>query len=723
MQIIEVIPLTKIPLPNIQILTYFTNKVNVFWGSLVMAPLGNRKIPAIVINSRSLEDEKMNIRKADFQLSPIKEVLSAKPVISPEQLKLAMWMHEYYYESLGLVMKIILPNNIALNLKSQILNPKQIQNPKSPAFSAHLANSAGKQIPKLLQSDIKNSIEYFQKEIEKTLEEKKQILILAPEINILDYLQKNITQYFNIGFPKPYIEVLTSKVPQKRSLEIWRKTAAGKIKIIFGTRKALFLPFRNLGLIILTEEHNPHYKSGNRHPKYHSHKTAAKLAELFNAKIIMQSETPSMEMKFQILNPTSQITNKSEIQNSKYNLKSKFQNLNSEIIDMREEMKAKNYSIFSRKLLEELKKSIEKKEKIILFINRRGEASAILCRDCGYIVKCGNCETPMVTHVKSQILNPKSQINSKFPAQGWSASDGQIPPKQSADSTNAMEQANSKQLFCHHCGDKKNTPDFCPNCRGHRIKFLGGGTEKAEEELRKIFPEQKILRLDSDTAKTKKTKKDILKNFNETGDILVGTQIMASSDISTADLLGIINSDAMLNMPDFRSGERTLQMIISLLGKVKNNRKVIYQTYSPDHYAIKYALQNDYENFYKEELKLRKLFNYPPFSQIIKLAFSHKNKQVAEQEAKRLYEKLAVYKSQNDEQKNITTHTQHTYKPEIIDMSSVIGPVPAFIPKRKDKYLWNIILKIPPENQESKNKILQLIPPNWEIDVDPENLL
>ena len=660
MRIVEIIPLTKIPLPNPQILTYFTNKVNVKRGGLVMAPLGKRKTPAIVINSRLLENEKMSIRKADFQLSPIKEVLSAKPVISQEQLELAFWMHEYYYEPLGLILKSMLPRNIDSNYKLQITNYKKISN--TPVSAKTITD---KQIPKLLQSNIQNSIAYFQKGIEKTIKRKKQVLILAPEINILDRLQKKfrtIPRIISRGSAS-----VTSRITQKQFQEIWQKTAQGKIKIIFGTRKALFLPFRALGLVILAEEHNPHYKSWDQHPKYHARETAKKLAESHNAKIIMQSETPSIETKFK--NQKSKC--KTTVQNAKLRHDYK-------IVDMRNEMKAKNYSIFSRELLEKLKKSVEKKEKIILFINRRGEASAILCRDCGHIVKCKNCEAPMVMHSACN-LKPKTY-----------------------------------NLTCHHCGYKENAPNFCPNCRGHRIKFMGGGTEKVEEELRKIFPGQKISRLDSDTAKTEKIKKDIIKKFNETNGILIGTQLMASSDVSKADFLGIINSDAMLNMPDFRSGERIFQTIISLLGKIKNNGKVIYQTYSPDHYAIKYALKNDYENFYKEELKLRKLFNYPPFSQIIKLTFSHKNKQIAEQEAKRLYEKLSTIN---------------------YPLSTIIGPAPAFIPKKRGKYGWHIIIKINSEIQntphqnirfgtgQAKYKILQLVPSNWEIDVDPESLL
>ncbi len=730
MRIIETIPLTKIPLPNTQILTYFTNKVSIKQGSLVMAPLGKRKTPAIVINSRLLEDEKMSIRKADFQLSPIKEILSAKPVISPKQLELAFWIHNYYYESLGLILKSMLPHNIDSNYKLQITNYKKISISKFQILSLR---EMSRRDTNLLQSDIKNGIHYFQKEIEKTLEKKRQILILAPEINILDYLQKELTPLIS-PIAKRETATITSRVSPKQFQEIWKKTAQGKIKIIFGARKALFLPFRDLGLIILTEEHNPHYKSWDQHPKYHARETAKKLAELHNAKMIMQSETPSIENNFSSHLSAGMAHGRSTEGRQFFSFQNgfKFQVPNSKIIDMREEMKAKNYSIFSRELLEELKKYVGKKvspreisrgqclptgkdKKIILFINRRGEASAILCRDCGHIIKCKNCETPMVLHSLPR------------PVHGSLV---RVTPRPSVDGRGVTDNTtiNKKQqsLLCHCCGYKKNAPDFCPNCHGHRIKFLGGGTEKVEEELQKIFPEQKILRLDSDTAKTEKMKKDIIKNFNENNGILIGTQLMTSSDISETDFLGIINSDSMLNMPDFRSGERTFQIIISLLQKVKNDGKILYQTYSPDHYAIKYALQNDYKNFYKEELKLRKLFNYPPFSQIIKLTFSHKNKQIAEQEAKRLYEKLTIYGSQSpktDEQKTTATNTQHTYKSENVGILSTIGPAPAFIPKKRGGYNWHIIIKIPPENQESKNKILRLIPSNWEIDVDPESLL
>lgn len=659
MRLISVIPITKIPLPLPQTLSYFSSAKNLKIGSLVSVPVGKRKAPGIVIGQKNIEDEKINIKKADFQLRPIDKVLNPNPVISKNQLALALWMHEYYYEPLGLVLKTILPTSQPKTYNLKPISYKK--HPSSPRLRRTDKNT------NLLQSNLEDGIDYFKKEIEKTIKNKRQILILVPDINTLNNLQKNI----RIDLSNQYKSVsITSKTPQKLFQKSWQEISQNKIQITLGTRKSLFVPFQNLGLIILAEEHSSNYKSWRQHPKYHTREVAIKLAELHNAKLIMQSTTPNVETKSQITNYKSQTNFKSQISNPEHAI-------NHKIIDMKKELKSGNYSIFSNVLLDEIKKTIKKNGKIALFINRRGESTVVMCRDCSHIIKCKNCEVPMVFH-QTYNLQPKTY-----------------------------------NLICHHCSYKEKAPDLCPKCSGHRIKFFGTGTQKVERELQKILPNTHILRLDSDTAKNDKDKKEIIEKFTSKNTILIGTQLINTVELPKLDLIGIINIETMLNMPDFHSSEKTFQIITSLLNKLRNRGKIMLQTYSPDNYAIKYGLKNDYTKFYEEEIKIRKLFSYPPFSQIIKLSFAHRNKLMASQEAKRLHTKLITY--------NLELAALGEPRPWR-ETYNIIGPAPAFISRKGGQYVWNIIVKT--ENKpEIRNQLLKLIPSNWEVEVDPETLL
>ncbi len=656
-KIFNIIPVTKIPLPLPQTLSYFSSAKNLKIGGLVSVPIGKRKSLGIVMSKTKIEEAKMNIKTAGYQMKPIDKIVNPNPVVSLQQLKLAVWMHKYYHEPLGLIIKGMAP------VITSHLSPHTSQSttPKNPK-------------PTLLKLDLENCLKKITKEIKKTIALKKQILILAPDKNTLNRLKENL-DLANCGESTS----ITGSTSKKKFEKIWEDIVSGKIQVILGTRKALFLPYKNLGLVFLTQEHSPHYKSWNQHPKYHTRDVAIKLAKSHGAKIIMQSETPSVEASWNLdrtFAPTKTTTNESHNNNIKIR-DSRFEIPNSSIIDMRIEIKNTNYSIFSLTLLGYLKKAIEKKEKIILFINRRGESSAILCRSCGYIVKCKNCDVPMAYH---------STYNSKLI---------------------------THNLTCHHCNYKTPAPNRCPQCNGFKIKFLGAGTQKVVEEIKKISPETKTIILDSDTAKTDKAKREIIDKFQTTHDILVGTQSITSLELPKVNLIGVVSSDAMVNMPSFRSSERTFQTIFDLINKLEKGGKIVYQTYSPEHHAIKMGLAKNYKKFYEQEIIFRKMFNYPPFAKLIKLTFSHRSKQLAEQEARSLHTKLMTHTQQ------ITTNDQFKIQ--------VIGPAPAFIPRQRGKYIFHIIMKITSceskETNSATKKILRFVPSNWSVDVDPESLL
>ena len=595
MRLIDVIPLTKIPHTQAQVLSYFFN-ADLASGSLVLIPLGKRKETGVVLASRAID--KMQIKKADFSLRNIIRVITPKPALTNRQIELALYLGRYYLASPGIFLKMALPAQYS---------------------SSRTAERVEKRNKKISQK-----------------------LILTPTIISAERIAA--------GHKKPAL--WHSDLAAKQKDEIWQKIKSGQAQTIIGTRSAAFLPFINLKEIIVEDAKNSGHRSWDMFPHYESIIVAQKLAELFNAKLISKShDVAHREIK------------------------------ETDIIDMREELKAKNFYVFSFALEDAIKKALAQKKQVILFANRRGAANFILCRDCGHVINCPDCEVPMAFH----LINGQAQ------------------------------------LFCHHCGRKDTPPGRCPACHDYRIKTVGSGTQKIETEAQRFFPDAKIARLDSDLAPKPNQQQKIIAKFKEKEiDILITTQIIFSwaeeiKSISPA-LVAMLSADTLLYLPDFRSGERTWQIITvlrQLLGKSNDDqKKFIIQTYNPDNSAIKYAAQNNWTNFWQEEIETRQALNYPPFSQIVKLTFRHRDGKKAGQEAKILTAKL-----------------QQANKDEKIEISSAL---PAFVPRERGKFVWNIIIKFSVDNQkpvisnaflQHRNLLLQYVPQNWEIDIDPENLL
>jgi len=604
MKIIDIIPVTKIPLAQPQILSYFS-LTNLPAGALVEIPLGRRKEIGVVFDSHKAADLKMEIKKAGYELRPIAKIISGQPILTSQQIKLALWLGQYYFCSPGIFLKMMMP-------------PKwQIANGKS----------------QMAKSKIKS-----------------QKLTLAPTVaqveNLTNKNQKAVTWH--------------SGLAKKQLNEIWWKVQSGQAQTIVGTRSAVFLPFQNLKEIIIEEKTNPAHRSWDMFPHYRVHEVAQKLSEIFGAKLILKSEIPSVDSYY--LNPQLKINS--------YKQKT-------DIIDMRSEIKSSNFSIFSRALQETIKKALEQKKQIIIFINRRGTANFVLCRDCGYVSKCSNCDAPLSYH----LMNGKPM------------------------------------LLCHRCGYKDTPADLCPQCQSHRIKTVGVGTQKVELEAKKLFSQAKISRLDSDAAPTPEVQQKIIEGFvKKEIDILVATQIIFSwldkIKSTSGASVAIISADTLLHLPDFHSGERTFQTIALLKNLSRLTEKFIIQTYNPENPVINFAAKDEWQSFYQDEIEARKLLSYPPFSQIVKLTFRHKDPKKSGQEAKILAAKL-----------------KQANKNKEIEVSDAL---PAFISKEKGKYVWNIIIKFPITNDQLKtsseflrrrNSLLQYVPSNWNIDVDPESLL
>jgi len=641
MRLIDVIPVTRIPHTQTQILSYFFNS-DLTPGSLVLIPLGKRKEMGVVLASRDID--KMQIKKADFSLRNITQVITKKPVLTSQQIELALFLGQYYFASPGLFIKMCLPKK--LNQKLQLSSPNKTQDPKS------------------------------------------QKLILAPTIvsakKIATANKKSTLQH--------------SDLTAKQKDEIWWKVKKGQAQMIIGTRSAAFLPFCNLKEIIIEDEKNSGHRSWDMFPYYESITVAKKLAEIFNCKLALKN----------FCHPDPANAGSGSKKDSSPLDKLETQNDNIKIIDMREELKAKNFYVFSFALEDAIKEALAQKKQVILFANRRGAANFILCRDCGHVINCPDCEVPMALH----LINGQAQ------------------------------------LFCHRCGHKDTPPGRCPKCHSLRIKTVGSGTQKIESEAQRFFPEAKIARLDSDLAPKPTQQQKTIESFKAKEiDILITTQIAFSwlAELASAkpNVVAILSADTLLHLPDFRSGERTFQTITTLRqlldchldpafagsrskkdyssrqSGAHNDKSFIIQTYNPNNSAIKYAAQNDWPAFWQEEIETRQALSYPPFSQIVKLTFRHRDSKKVGQEAKILAAKL-----------------QQTNKDEKIEISSAL---PAFTPRERGKFVWNIILKfkLPPvvaptpqlrgknlnEFLHWRNSLLRYVPQNWEINIDPENLL
>jgi len=484
----------------------------------------------------------------------------------------------------------------------------------------------------------------------------KRGIALVPEIA----LTPQTIERFSARFPGR-VAVLHSQLSLGEQFDEWQRIRKGEVDVVVGPRSALFAPQPDLGLIIIDEEHEWTYKQSEQSPRYHARDAAIKLAELTGAVVVMGSATPSVETYYKGNRGDYQLLQLPErvvpIENAPL--------LEVKIVDMREELKAGNRNMFSGQLKQAIEKILIHKEQAILFLNRRGSATSIECRNCGFVIKCKRCDIPMTYHL------------------------------------------NSDSLICHRCNNKMRPPQVCPNCNSQRIRYMGIGTEKLNEEVQSMFPHARLLRWDSDVTQATGSHRDILNKFrNYEADILIGTQMVVKGlDLPLVTLVGVVIADTSLNLPDFRAGERTFQLLCQVAGRAGRGQsagQVIIQTYNPEHYAIQTAAKHDYKSFYDMEIQYRRQFREPPFTQLAALTFVHTNDNRCREEA----EKMAKHIGEERDSKGI---------PDL----SIIGPAPAFMHRLRGRYHWQIILR-GSNLSEFLNNIT--FPQGWMIDVDPIGL-
>ena len=499
--------------------------------------------------------------------------------------------------------------------------------------------------------------EIYLRALAQTIAMGKRGICLIPEIA----LTPQTVERFANRFPGR-VAVLHSGLSLGEQFDEWQRIKEGRCDVVIGPRSALFAPQPDLGLIVIDEEHEWTYKQEDKSPRYHARDVALKLAELNGATAILGSATPDIASfhkaqigEYQLIELKERITPRGYSPLPKVNT-----------VDLKEELKAGNTSLFSRSLLAAMKESLERGEQIILFLNRRGTATFIQCRNCGFVFRCPRCSVALTYH--------------------------------------SVE----KKLICHRCRYSIPVPHTCLQCFSQRLKFLGIGTQRIEDEVRHLFPQAKLLRWDRDVVTKRYAHEELLKSFRDhKADILIGTQMIAKGlDLPQVTLAGIINADAGLNFPDFRAGERTFQLLCQVAGRAGRGvkaGKVIIQTYSPENYAIQAAARHDYVSFYNQEINYRREYNYPPFSQFIRLVYTHTNNELCRKEAEKTSHLIFSEKEKKD-----------------IPSLSLIGPVPAFASRVRGRYRWQLILR-GHDLVQALSRIT--LPQGWTVDVDPVGII
>lgn len=499
--------------------------------------------------------------------------------------------------------------------------------------------------------------EVYIKTIEKIIHSGKKAIMLVPEIS----LTPQMLSIFQKRFPGK-VAVIHSRLSVGERFDEWHKIYDGQADIVIGARSAIFAPLKDLGLIIVDEEHESSYKQAE-HPYYDARTAAIFRARIQNAALIFGSATPSVESYYR--------ASKGEYLLVKMTKRASGLPLPElEVVDMRKELKDGNRRIFSRKLAESMQEALAAGRQIILFLNRRGHSTFVICRDCGFALKCPHCDISLTYH------------------------------------------HDDRSVRCHYCGYTLKAPDICPACKSDNIKFFGAGTEKVEQEVYRLFPSVKALRIDSDTISKKGALERILTNFsNGNAQILIGTQIVSRGlDFPKVSLVGVITADTALNMPDFRAAERTFQLITQVAGRAGRYDfpgKVIVQTYCPESFAIRAACEKKINSFYREELNNRYKSNYPPFCHLLNIMFKGQRKESLEKYAvgiKKLLQEAVRYGLE------------------------IFGPAPAPRTKIKDNYRYHLLLKsnkvetlIRVENLLKSIKKQKEIKIAW--DMDPQDLL
>lgn len=511
-----------------------------------------------------------------------------------------------------------------------------VENDRHDVFLLHGVTGSGK-------------TEIYLQSIEKVLNAGKEAIVLVPEISLTPQMVHRFKGRFG-----SQVAVLHSGLSTGEKYDEWRKIHRKEVRLAVGARSAIFAPFENLGMIIIDEEHETSYKQEEM-PRYHAKEAAVKRAEHHRCPVVLGSATPTLESY-------------ARAKKGVYKLLSLKHRVNSQVmpdvslVDMREELRNGNRSMFSRALMEELEKTLEKGEQAVLFLNKRGYSSFVMCRDCGYVIQCPHCEISLTYHRFGQ------------------------------------------RLKCHYCGFETGMPSTCPECTSEHIRYFGTGTQRVEEELTKILPQARVIRMDVDTTSRKGAHEKLLTSFGKgEADILLGTQMIAKGlDFENVTLVGVLSADTMLHIPDFRAAEKTFQLMTQVSGRAGRHEKpgkVIIQTYTPSHYSIQLTKTHDYETFFQQEMMHRRVQAYPPYYYLALITVSHEE-----------VTKTAL----------VTEKIVQYLKANIQGDAKILGPVASPIARIKDRYRYQCVIKYKQDHQLTP--LLKNIMDHYKRDIEQKQL-
>ncbi len=678
--IVEVIPATRTNI-DLEVFSYSVPQElekDIKVGSIVTIPFGKKKLRGAVVriqdqiekikNDMKCHPEQSEVFRGSAEVTlrgsrgfKIKDILSISPnfLIPQSYLLVVDWISKYYFCSLGEALNLFMPPEMKnprkqiLETRSQKLKIKKLNTEQEKIFKKLRTNLGKKDKKPALIHGVTGSgkTEVYIHLAKETIKAGKQVIVLVPEI----ILTPQTVERFEEAFGNQ-ITLIHSKISKSEKYHCYQNFSKGEKKIIVGPRSALLVPSENIGLIIIDEEQEDAYKQ-DKNPRYNTIDLAEQIAKELNALLVLGTATPRAETYCKAKTGIYDL----------YELKNRHNQLllpPAEVVDLKEEIKKKNYSPLSEKMIADIENTLKKKKQVLLFINRRGTSTFVSCRECGFVENCPNCDIPLIHHVSNR----------------------------------------DSSLRCHHCDYKKAVPTACPECKSVKIKFFGSGVEKVEHEINELFPRARVKRVDSETIKSKSDHKKFYSDFkNHKIDIAIGTQMIAKGfDIPGVDMVGIVSADVGLHMPHFRAGEKTFRILTQVSGRSGRTHdvgKTIIQTYWPESDAIKTASKHDYGLFYNEEIKHRAELDYPPFSKIIRVVSENRSSTKAKNEIQKVAEDLK--------------------KADI----EFIGPGLCFFQRLRNKWRFHIIIKL--KTKSKKKKVMDIFKKHQYLtwDVDPYDLV
>ncbi len=551
-------------------------------GMRVVAPFGHRRLVGMVVRLQS----RSRLRR---RLKTLLRVLDAAPVLPPEGFELARWIADYYYCSLGEACASIVPSALRIRPPRAAAParmepalpavparaeepPLQLTEPQQAAWNRMAADLSAGRHETFLVHGVTGSgkTELYLRAVDLSLSQGKAAVVLVPEIALTPQTIDRFRQRFGEA-----VALWHSRVTARQRAQTWQELLEGRRRVVVGTRSAVFAPVAPLGVIILDEEHDPSYKQDDV-PRYHARDVARERARRAGAPLILGSATPSIESYFEAVSGRAQLLELPE--------RVAGRPLPAiELIDMREELGARHRLLpLSRRLQRALERVVQSNEQAILLLNRRGFARTLMCPVCGTVVRCAQCDVPMVYH------------------------------------------AQSSRVRCHYCNAHQPPPETCPACHKGYVRFRGAGTERIESELHRLFPASGIGRMDRDTTTGRDSHRQLYEAIKtHQVDLMVGTQMVAKGwDLPQVTVVGVISADTALNLPDFRAGERTFDLLTQVAGRAGRGERpgqVFIQTYCPTHYAIQAAARHDYRGFFQAELQMRQRLQLPPAAHLVEL--------------------------------------------------------------------------------------------------------